>query len=159
MSGKLSEQAQESLKSVGNDIRSEWQHLVDLALSVDKTLIDPVARGLASASKIGPDSIRRKLESIQYAQSLGHPPEDIKAFGQERVLGEYIKSKRVKTYSDSTVMKWSVPGSLRELVQQDVRRIMDVLGLYTSEEFFDWLHAQLVDLTDDQIRQSAGEDR
>lgn len=142
---------------LSEEMKSEWTTLVNFALAIDAAKNGGYADLLSKKVNVGADSIKRKLEAIQYQRALGFDAEAIIATGQEKVLGAFVRSKRVKSYGDSVVMKWSVPGSLRELIQQDERRIKELLGIYTSEEFFDWLHSVFIDLTDDDIKASAGE--
>lgn len=145
------------LRRLETDLRCEWEDLVELALAVPQEAILSTIESLAASCHIGPDSIRRKVEAIRYAATLGHGAEELKQMGQEKVISDFIKSRRVESYGKTVTLKWSIPGSQRQLVQDQEKRVKSLLGLQTSEQFFDWWLGQVTNATDEEIRQSAGD--
>jgi hypothetical protein len=142
------------------DLRTEWQNLtaVGVRLLPEKQSIDQAASVLSRAGKCGLESIKRKLYAIQYAHThLSMAEEDIVDAGQESVLSQFQKKTRADTYEKQTWMQFKIAGSLRELFMQEKDRVSKVLKFQTSEIFFEWLYAQLHNTTDDELRQSAGE--
>ena len=139
--------------------RNEWLSLVDLALATPEEHVQGLVMALANKANIGVDSLKRKFGAIKHQASLGFTADEIIRMGQEKVLGGFIKARKVANYQGQVVMKWNVPGSQRELMQQQEQRIRRILGLATSVDFFDWLLGQLTTLTDEEILSSAGEDQ
>lgn len=137
------------------EMRSEWQTLVCLSLALKDEQVKEFSAGLAAAVKVGADSIERKIKAIRHQASLGYSEDEIASQGQEKVLGGYIKSRKQENYGSFVIIKWQIPGSQRELVQQQERRVKELLGLVTSEQFFDWWLAQLQNVTDEEIIESA----
>jgi len=139
------------------EMRSEWSTLVELAVRLNPEALDGVAGGMSVHAKIGVDSIRRKLLSIQHAVTLGYSPEEITARGQEKTVSEFNQSKRESNYEKKVVMKWQVPGSLRERIQEQQARVMKILDLPHSEAFWDWWVGLLINSKDEEILASGGE--
>lgn len=145
------------LKRVELDIRSQWNDLVELALSLTTEAPGAIAEHLANSCGVGADSVLRKIAAIHYGATLGHGTEELKQMGQEKVLSQYIKSRRVESYGKTVVMKWSIPGSQRQLVQQQEQRIKAILDIYTSEAFWDFMLSILTDLSEQNVKDLAGE--
>jgi len=129
--------------------RKAWVDLVDLTLSVDAQNLDSVAESLAKHVRTTKYNLKRKMEAIWYAHSLGNDPERIKAIGQEDILGRYAKKVNADKYEQTTVMKWNLPGSLREVIREDMAAISKILGFKTSEQLWDFIHSLFVDLKND----------
>lgn len=146
------------LKRLAVALRSQWESFVDLALIPIGTGQDLNYEALSQEFNVGQDSLKRRVEAIRYAATLGHSSDELKAMGQEKVLSLFIKSRRQEKYTETVVMKWSVPGSQRELVRQQEERIKGLLGLVTSESWWDWVLAQFRNATDEEILASRGED-
>lgn len=144
---------------LGEAMRKEWQSFVAASLLFsDSAEVSHHVSELSTRCLVGEESLKRKIEAIRHASSsLGYTPEEIVRMGQEKTLSLFLRSKRQEKYTETVVMKWSVLGCQRELVQQQEKRIKALLGLQTSEQFFDWLLAQLQNATDEEIKQSAGE--
>ncbi len=136
-----------------------WHALVDVAVLLPEERIDGAASELAKHMRQGKDTIKRKINAIQHCRQLGHSVEEIKGYGQEPVLSRYIKKTNSDRYEKTTVLKWNIPGSLREVIRQDVAQISKILGLVTSEQLFDFLHSIFVDLIahPDDLKHLAGE--
>lgn len=137
------------------ELRSEWSTLVELTLALPEDHVKAVAGGLSVHTKVGVDSIERKMNSVRHAASLGFSADDIIAAGQEKTVSTYLKSRRQEKYSDVVRMQFEVPGFLRELISQDLARIKKTLGIATSEDLFDFLHSVFENWTDEEIRQLA----
>jgi hypothetical protein len=135
----------------------EWKLLCAAALQMPEEEVLGYCETMAIRMKTGKDSIRRKVDAIRYQRTLGFSEEEIVSKGQEKVVSEWIKSRRQATYSETVIMKWQVPGDLRERVVQEVNRISMVLDVQNSTQFFEWLVAQLSTLTDEEIIHSAGD--
>jgi hypothetical protein len=146
------------LKEAADALRADWSRLVAIGckLSKDKDSIDQISNALAKAGKSSQDSIKRKLFAIQSMQNLGYSEAEIAGMGQSTVLSEFQKTKKAETYEKQTVLKFMIPGSQREIVQNEIERVKRVLGMTTSEAFFDWFVAQLQQTTDDELKHAAG---
>lgn len=139
-------------------IRSEWADLVVVSVRIlsEKQTVDQVAVALAKVSKVGIESIKRKIIAIQKMHGEGFSEEEIVSMGQEQVLGHFQKVKRQDKYEDEVWLKFKIKGSQREIVTQQIERVKKVLGFTTSEQFMDWLYAQLSSTTDEELTHSAG---
>jgi uncharacterized protein HemY len=138
--------------------RENWDALVSIAVNIvrDKDTVENVSKALANASRIGVDSVRRKILAIQHAQSLGYSEEEIKEFGQREVLGLLEKHKKEERYEELVNLSFRIPGSLRELARQQLTRVTEIVGLNSSEELWEWITAQLTLASDEDLRHSAG---
>jgi hypothetical protein len=137
------------------EMRSEWSTLVALALALKDEQVKEFAAGLASAVKVGADSVERKIKAIRHQASLGYSAENIIERGQKEVLGEFIVDRKKENYQNQVIMKWQVMGSQRELFQEQEQRIRALLGLNTSIEFWDFMIATLRNVSDEEILESA----
>jgi hypothetical protein len=147
-------------------MKAQWDSMVEIAfnLKAKPPFDDAVQRAyevtiasLAEASKVGPESIKRKLDAILYLSCLGHSAEEIKEMGQEAAVSRWNKSRKEKTYGQTVTLGWRLPGSQKALLEQQVARVRVLLKLRTTEEWIDWLLSVLMGLTDEQIVSSAGE--
>lgn len=145
--------------SVVQQARNTWNGLVDLAFLLPEDRIDGAAQELSKHMGQSKDNLRRKINAIQYARTLAYSADEIKAYGQEATLGRYIKSRNAERYEQVTVMKWNLPGSLREVIRQDMAAIAKILGFVSSEQLWDFLHSIFVDLKEhpESLRRLAGE--
>jgi len=156
----MSELVTSLLNHAADSLKSDWQALVTLALQLPNSQCDEAARSLSMRSKVGFDSVRRKLLAIQYASNnLGYTETEISEHGQEATLSRYQKEKRADKYVEQTWLRYKVSGSIRELFQQQVIRVAQVCDLPNAEAVFEWLIAQLRTSTDEELRHSVGESR
>jgi glucose-6-phosphate dehydrogenase assembly protein OpcA len=139
-------------------LRSEWTDIVAVSVRIlpEKQTVDEVAGALAKATRVGIESIKRKIVAVQKMHSLGFSEAEIVAMGQEQVIGQFQKEKRQDNYQNEVWMKFKVKGSQREIVMQQIERVMTVCGFKTKEEFFDWMYAQLANTTEEELKHSAG---
>lgn len=130
-----------------------------MAVLLPEERVDGAATELSKHMGQSKDNLKRKILAILYCQSLGRSADEIKAYGQEPVLSRYIKKRNSDRYEQTTVLKWNLPGSLREVIRNDMAEIKKILGLETSEQLFDFLHSIFVDLVThpDELRHLAGE--
>lgn len=146
------------LKRLAVALRTEWESFVELALMrLSDGPGDLNYELLSERFNVGQDSLKRRVEAIRHAGTLGYSADEIKALGQEKVLSQFIKSRRQEKYSETVMLKWMVPGSQRELIHQQEGRVKKILGLVTSEQFWDFMLSVLRNATDEEIRASAGE--
>jgi hypothetical protein len=139
--------------------RDTWAALVDMSLILPDERIDAAATELSKHMGQSKDNLKRKICAIQYVRTLGNTPEEIKQAGQGLTLSRYIKKTNAERYEKTTVMKWNLPGSLREVIRQDMASIANILGFVTSEQLWDFLHSVLLDLRThpDDLKHLAGE--
>lgn len=145
-----------SILELIGQMKSEWCSLVNVTVALAPEDVEAIVPGLSVAVKVGAESLKRKMDAILYAKKLGHSVEDIVEQGQERVVSEWNQSRRQANYQKTVTMKWLVPGSQRELVQQQEARVRKILSIYTSEAWWDWLLAMVTNATDEEIKESAG---
>jgi hypothetical protein len=146
------------LKDAASALRADWSRLVAIGvkLAKDRQSVDQVANALAKAGKSSEDSIKRKIRSVHHMQDLGYSESEISEMGQTTCLSELQKTKRAETYEKKTWLKFSLPGSQREIVQTELARVATVLKLETSEQLWDFLLAQLRATSDEELKHAAG---
>lgn len=147
----------DALNNLATTLRAEWLGMVNAAAEIGPDEIPQAATSLAYAAKTGADSVRRKLLAIHYVLSQGLSVPVIVEMGQEAVVASYNRSRREDQLEEKVWLKWKVTGSLRDAMQLEQERISKVLHFVTAEQFFVWLHAQLVNTTDEELRHAAGE--
>ena len=148
------------LNHAADNLRADWQVLVALALQLPVGQCDEAARSLSMRSKVGFDSVRRKLLAIQYASTnLGYTEAEISEHGQEATLSRYQKEKRADKYTESVWLRVKCSGSLRELFQRQLIRVAQVCDLPNAEAVLEWITAQIATSTDEELRHSVGESR
>jgi len=140
-------------------LRAEWLDLVAVAtrLSKDKEDVRQVAAKLAAVANSSEDSITRKIFAIHYMQGVGYSEEEIGNFGQTQVLSQFQQSKKVEKYEKLTHLSFKIPGSQKEIVQQELARVMRVLNMQTSESLWDFIVSALQSCSDEELLHSAGE--
>lgn len=154
---------QRYLNAGGEAIKAEWNSLVRIALELptepgentNKALVE-AATALAFVSRAGTESIKRKLLAIQHSRSCGLAPEEIMAQGQEVTVSTFNMSRRTEQLDQKVWLQWKVTGAMRELMQGEYTRICETLHFNTAEMFFEWLFAQLHNLTSEELKHSAG---
>jgi hypothetical protein len=139
------------------EMRANWATLVELAMRTSKCEAESIAGALSVHTKVGADSIRRKLEAIRYANGKGLTADQIVAQGQEATLGAMVKHRNTEKAKDLVWMRFQVSAAQRELVLEQKERVILLLGLADTQSFFDWLHSLLSEFTDEQIRFMAEE--
>lgn len=145
------------LTNTAATLRREWEDFVGVAYILLPEAVDDAAAAIARASKVGVESIRRRLYGVQKAKSLGYSKEEIIGMGQEKILSMAQEKKREERYTETVTMLFRIPGSQREIVQQQIKRVQRVLKMKTHEEFWDWWLGQMVHTTDAEILHSGGE--
>lgn len=153
---------QRYLNASSEALKQEWNTLVRLALELSTDheggkAVQEAATALAFQSRAGTESIKRKILAIQHARATGLALEEIQSQGQEVTLSAFQANKRESQLEDQVWLKWKVTGVTRELVVREYERICDVLNFNTAEMFFGWLLAQLIHLTPEELKHSAGE--
>ncbi len=138
-------------------LRKEWEDLVRVATLINADEVGPAASAIAFTSKVGKDSIERKLRAVQHAVSQGLTAPVIIDLGQEATVSAYNRARKVEQVEQQTWLKFKVSGSVRDAFEQERDRIVKILKFTNSEMFIVWLHAQLAASSDDEVRHSAGE--
>lgn len=152
-------------------MRTEWANLVLLvekavcvrvaprnAIVPEQDTTQKLAQFLSKQTGIGVDSIQRKLDAIVYHfQNLSLSAEEIIKLGQEHTVSTYIKSKKAEKYTEQVQLRFTIPGSQREIVMQEIERIKRILGCVSSETVWDFYLSLTRGLNDDEVKHLAGE--
>jgi len=139
--------------------RSQWSNLVHLARKVSPAGRDDLARTLATAAGVGKSTLARKLRAIHEAMKAGLNDDKLIEMGQSAVMAKFVKDKRAERSDEQVVLKWLVAPDLKLVVQEEVWRIAQVLGLKTSDEFWEWMHSVMVGWSEAEILHFAGNPR
>ena len=153
----MTEATQSLAEMAASLMRYEWASLVELTSTLADEDVKANAGALSVVTKVGAASIERKMNAIRHALAEGLSVEEIIGRGQEKTLGEFVKVRRVANYQETVTTGWRLPGLLKELLEIDMKRIKDVLGIVTTIEWFEWLHSFLSSLSEEEILHSAGE--
>ena len=145
------------IAGLAQTLKAEWERMTDVALALDEQAIEQLLDSFSQRLQIGRDSLKRKFDAIRYMAALGHTAEEIKAAGQEHVVGRWNRSRQEKNYGKMVTLGWRIPGSQKVIFEREVSRVKGLLDLQTSEQMVDWLIAQLLNATDEEIKASAGE--
>ena len=138
-------------------LQKEWEQFVTVAMSIEADAVGQAASAIAFVSKVGKDSIERKLRAVQHAVANGMTKPVLVEMGQEAVVSSYNRAKKVEQVEQQVWLKFKVSGTVRDAFEQERDRIVKILKFTNSEMFIIWLHAQLAASSDDEIRHSAGE--
>ncbi len=153
-------QAEILLSRLVVELRSPWHTLVLLTqeyVNADSKSILELTKLLAEQTQTSQDSLNRKIAAIKYFFGLGHTTEEIASWGQSKTLSDFIHARRAEDYEKVVQMRFSLPGSLRELFLQDLDRVKKVLGIESSEQLFEYLHSLLHGISDEEHKHLAGE--
>jgi hypothetical protein len=130
---------------------------VEIACSISAKRLDNAAKVLAGSTNGSKDTLKRKMEAIQYAQSRGIETDAIKAIGSSKILSDYIKAKKGERIEELTALTYRMAPDLKDKVQKQFVRIAKTLKLTTSDQLFEFLHSVIVDWTEEEILHAAGE--
>jgi len=147
------------LNLLSGSLRKEWENFVRVASEVEADAVGQAASAIAFTSKVGKDSIERKLRAVQYCIAQGMTVPVLVEMGQEAVVASYNRSKKVDQAEQSVWLKYKVSGSLRDAMEEERERICRILKLTNSEMFISWLHAQLATTPDEALVHSASMDK
>lgn len=136
--------------------KEQWTELVHLATTISDRQVDNVAQTLSRATGTGKPGLKKKLEAIRWAYAKCKDTEPIIRAGQEVVLSKYIKSKRAERVEGRAVIKWEIAPELRELVREQVLRVGRIAKLRTSDDFWNFMHAQMQGWDEEFIKHEAG---
>jgi hypothetical protein len=143
--------------NLADAVKKEWEWYVFLGVSLTDEEVSAYAEQLSARLNVGKDSIKRRIDAIRYAfftQKI--PAGDIMARGQELTIGEYQKSRKKESLEKTVKLGYQVPGSLKAKLDEDMERVKGLLGIVTSEDYFDFIHSVIGSMSDDDIKQAAG---
>ena len=134
----------------------EWIAYVQAALHTPPEAVGARALELSAKLHVGKESIHRRLSAIQFALVNKLTPTQIIEAGQEATLSAHIKSRKAENAGKTVRLGYQVSGEVKQMLDEQMVRIREIANLPTPEQFWDWAVSHLRDLTDEQIRHSAG---
>lgn len=130
--------------------KEEWSSLVEAILSGEHV-----------------DCPKWKRSAIRWAKESGCSQEQIINLGQAVILSRYSKERREVNYGPQKMLRWRVSSGLADAIMSAttspdqpeslVTRLVRVLGIRTSEEFWLFISSTYADLTDAELLHLAGE--
>jgi hypothetical protein len=145
--------------------QEQWSLLVTHALLTKEDRLERLYEELAKSSKSSKQAIKRKIQAVRWAGINGLDREKIIEQGQSAILSSYAKAKK-EEHGPQRVLSWRVSKSLADAIMssetsidQDealVTRLVRVLTIGTSEEFWSFIHATFADLSDDDLKNIGG---
>jgi hypothetical protein len=143
-----------------------WTHLVSLCLATPVDRTEQLACALAASTHGLKQTFKRKIRAVHDANLSGMDREQIIAAGQNAILSRFAKANGFP--EPQRVLRWRVSRSLADAImcettnldgeEADVTRIKRVCGIETSEEYWEFMHALVLGMTDDQLQNHAGGD-
>src|SRR5262249_44621810 len=134
-----------------------WEALVSVAYQVAPDYIEQEVEVLARATGASKTTVLRKFQAVRHKREQGWTEEAIVTAGQGATLSAFATyRKRERTEAD-VILRYRVPESLADSWLQLQTRISQVARLRTSEELIEFLHSCFVDLSDQEIRNLAGQ--
>lgn len=137
-------------------VQTEWAAYVIVAEQTSPESVGARAQELSDILHIGKDSIHRRIAAIQFALANKLTPTQIIEWGQEATLSAHIKSRKAENIGKTVRLGYQVSGEVKQMFDEQMARIREMANIPTPEQFWDWLLSHLRDLTDEQIRHSAG---
>jgi hypothetical protein len=137
--------------------KGQWEMLVKLARATSPRSRGAAAATLAQAAGVGKSTLLRKLEAIHTAQNQGITDEKLIEMGQRAVLAKFVTDKRNGRQDEQVVLKWLVAPENRNAAHENAVRVAKLLHFTTSDEYWNWLNAQISGSTDEEILHSGGE--
>ena len=98
------------------------------------------------------DRLLHKMKCIAALVNEGVSAEDIVAMGQHAVISKYQRDRIAREKEKRVEMRSRIPGSLRDVCQEEIRRIREEMGFATSEEFWSWQHSEWTKWTPERLR-------
>lgn len=124
------------------------------------------AEDLAREAGSNPSTVRQKYRAIHWKHETDCDFEAIIAAGQGPTLSSYAKARK-NGHEKEKVLRWRVPASLADCIQNDnsspdaeealITRLHRVLGLETSEDFWMFIHSWFGEVSDAALLHHAGE--
>lgn len=139
-----------------NGSLSRWTELVNIAIALKPKQLEKAAVRLAKLAGESAKTMRQKINAIRLA-SVENSAADIKAAGQAKTIATYVKAKNGARTDKQVLLGWKVAPELRDAAHEQALRVATLLKFTTSNEFWQWLNAQLENTSDEEIRHSAGE--
>ena len=151
--------AEQAANRYVNGSKALWADIVAVAWVTKPEHLDRAAKVLSESAGVGKEALKRKMLAIHYKMKCDSPAvtvETITAAGQKAVMAGYVKGKRSERTEGLATLKWRVAPDLADEVKKEVWRIAQVLKLKTSDDFWSWLHSQMVTWDVLELRHSAG---
>jgi hypothetical protein len=139
-----------------NGSRSQWAELVRIARNTLPRNLSQTAKVIAKQAGIGRKGVETRLKAINRAMAEGLGDAQLIEMGQEKVVGRYVQGKASERVDEQVPMTWKVEPRLREDVKAEVWRIAQVLGLRTSDQFWEFMLSQMTTWTKEEILHAAG---
>lgn len=150
--------AEQAANRYVNGSKALWADIVAVAWVTKPENLDRAAKVLSESAGVGKEALKRKMLAVHYAMRIDSSQmETVVSAGQKAILALYVKGKRSERTEGLATLKWRVAPDLAEAVHKEVWRIAKVLKLKTSDDFWSWLHSQMVTWTTEEILHSAGE--
>ena len=140
-----------------NGSRSQWAELVRIARATLPRNLAQAAKVLAKQAGVGRKGVEVSLKAINRAMAEGLADAQLIEMGREKVIGRYVQGKRSERVDGLVCLTWKIAPELRDDVQREVWRIAQVLGMRTSDQFWEFMLSQMSQWTTDEIRHAAGE--
>jgi hypothetical protein len=136
--------------------KKQWEALVCTVWEMDRRTRTESGKALAAAAGLGKSTLLRKIEAVHLAKQSGMAYAQVVDMGQRACMAKFVTDKRNGRQDEQCVLKWMVAPEIRDAANQNAWRVSKVLGFTTSNQFWQFLNAQLELATDEELQHSAG---
>src|ERR1700687_552791 len=154
-----------SIEEYSEASAAQWKAIVRLAFRCNPGRTAEMAATIAKQTQSRKATVKRKIDAILFKRSEGWDEQAIVAAGQGPTLSSYAKHQQ-NGHEKQRVLSWRVSKSLADAIMssetspdQDealASRLVRVLGMQTSEQFWEFLHSVFADLSDSELKNLAG---
>jgi len=139
------------------ECKSTWADIVMLATALHPKQWDKAAKRLAEQTGGGALTIKRKFKAVAHGISKGFTIEALIARGQEAVMSAYARETKIARTEQLVAFPHRLTPSVRDGLQELYLRIGKVLKLKTYDEVTEFIIADYLTTTDEEIVHRGGE--
>jgi len=139
--------------------KAQWGAIVFLAANKDlpPKKYDAAAKRLAELSDKGPESIKRGLRAVRYALDQGRSVDELLQQGEKKTRAMYVNGKVKARSAPLVAFPHRLTPEVRDALAELYLRLGKLLKLKTYDEVTEFIVADYLTTTDDEIVHRAGE--
>lgn len=147
--------------------REAWRALVNFSFLCPPDRLEEEINSLAKRVNSTAAGIKRKVEAIRWCKNTGLSQSEIIEIGQSAILSRYSGRNGKEDKERQRFIRWKIPVSLANAIKPKDKytiekeeslqsRLIRVLKIRTSEEFWEFMLSRFVDLTDEELYNDGG---
>lgn len=140
-----------------HESRAQWQDLVSIGAALSSKQLDVGAKRLAEQTGMSAATIKRRFLAVKHGIEMGLSQEALIKMGQQAVVAHYVRGKVKARTLPLVAFPHRLTAPVRDGVQELCERIGKVLKLKTYDDVFEFILADYITTTDDELIHRAGE--